>query len=154
MSKKTKKILLIVGISLFVVIAATVVVFYIIWPTQTKDFINNAWNWVNQPLPVLGFSTLMIGFLALRIIASTSIGKKLYNETIIRVGDVEIRLLNTANRMEELVAEYERKIAIIDKFLERNELIQKEVIEAIPNKKVKAIGVKYYGEERQEETHD
>ena len=39
-------------------------------------WLNNAWNWLNAPLPVVGVSIDFIGLFVWRIFASTSFGKK------------------------------------------------------------------------------
>lgn len=56
MNSKLKKALFIIGAILLVAI----MVLYAIFPNQTKEIANNVWQFLNDPLPVVGVSFLII----------------------------------------------------------------------------------------------
>lgn len=147
---KFKKSLLIIGAILFVLLVVAFVVCFHFWPDQTKTYIMTAWDWLNKPLPVVGVSTLFICILIWRVFASTSFGKK-------QVNLFKKNAEETQRQFESLKAEYETKIRDFETVIEnyQNELNKyreggAEVCKTIPNKKVKELGVKYYGEETKE----
>lgn len=147
---KRKKILMIVGVVLIVLLLASFLICYHFWPEQTKTYVMTFWDWLNKPLPVVGVSTLFICFLVWRIFKATSFGKK-------QINLFKTQAEETQHKFDCLKSEYETEIKdlkmIIDGY--RTELNQyreggAEVCKTIPNKKVKELGVKYYGEERKE----
>lgn len=149
MSKKNK-ILTIVGLCLFALLTIAALICFHFWPNQTKTYIMTAWDWLNKPLPVVGVSTLFICILIWRVFASTSFGKKQIN--LFKKNAEE-----TQHQFESLKAEYETKIRDFETIIENYQIeLNKyreggaEVCKTIPNKKVKELGVKYYGEEREE----
>ena len=147
---KRKKILLIVGVILIALLFISFLVCYHVWPAQTKNYVMTFWDWLNKPLPVVGVSTLFVGLFIWRIFASTSYGKK-------QIEIFKKKAEETQHQFECLKAEYETKIKDFEKIIEKyREELNKyreggaEVCKTIPNKKVKELGVKYYGEERKE----
>ena len=147
---KFKKTLLIIGAILFVLLVVAFVVCFHFYPEQTKTYVMTAWDWLNKPLPVVGVSTLFICILIWRIFVSTSYGKK-------QVNLFKTQAEETKHQFECLKAEYETKIrdfeTIIDKYREELDKYREggaEVCRNMPNKKIKELGVKYYGEEREE----
>ena len=64
MNSKIKKVLFIIGAILLVAI----MVLYAIFPNQTKEIANNVWQFLNDPLPVVGVSLFIIGGFVLKIL--------------------------------------------------------------------------------------
>lgn len=121
-----------------------------------QNFVNwlmTAWNWLNQPLPVVGVSTIFIGLFVWRIFASTSLGKKQIRK--LNEGFDKVRTEQANARDEEKKFEDNIKLLIAEKDAEIKQLkeIIKQLCNALPNKKAKAIGEKVYGE-REERTND
>ena len=151
--KKSKKIFLIVGISLVLAVVIAYVVLYFLFPVETKDYTQQAWAKINEPLPVCGFSIAFIAFFLFKMIAKSSFGKKKYNQ-------LKAEHEKLKEQQEKDKAEFEAyKKAIEDKLEEANETIEfvgskiKEVCAASPNLNVKRIGECWY-EEREETTND
>ena len=51
---KTKKILLIVGLSLLALLVICGLVFWLLYPELVVQWANVAWDWLNAPLPIVG----------------------------------------------------------------------------------------------------
>lgn len=152
MSKK-KKVLTAILISLIAVAAITVAVFYLVQPTQTKAFMNNVWVWVNQPLPVVGFSILFIAFFVWRVFTITSLGQRQINQFKRRTALIEddfetlkVEYKSKINELTELINYLKSKSDEFESFMET-------VIKKLPNKKVRELGVKFYAE-REKETNN
>lgn len=100
---KTKKVLLAVGLSLIGLIFVAIGVLYINFPQETKNFVMTAWDWLNRPLPVVGFSTLFIIVFLWRVFAGSSFGKKQINK-------FEKESEETKKQFDALKEEYEKRI--------------------------------------------
>ena len=149
---KAKKIVIIILSCVIGTFAIATLVSWIIIPNETIAFIMYVWDLLNRPLPVIGISILMLGFLLWRIFARSSYGEKKlnelkkqhqaleqdYNEYKEKTAEREQRYINTINALKDSAQKH-------DEFL-------KGVVKAIPNKRVQRLGVKFYGEERKEET--
>ena len=72
MKKAYKFILVFLAIALLVAVG----VFYIIKPGETQWTLENIMNFLNQPLPIIGVTTLAILVFVWRVIVSTNYGKK------------------------------------------------------------------------------
>lgn len=108
---------------------------------QVKEFILHAWEWLNQPLPIVGVSVLFILIFLWKFLASTSFGKK------------QIKKLNegferTKQKLEDEIKHYQDVIAQQNEKIKFLESLIGELILLIPNKKVNALWGKYYGEEK------
>ena len=110
------------------------------------------WEKLNEPLPVVGMSTLMVLILVWKLFSSSSFGKKQINE-------FKRNAQETKDRFEELKANYEEKINEYEEVINKYEQLIKEyeeyftkICEVIPNKKVKQIGVEF--NERKETVND
>ena len=145
--KKSKKVLIIVALALFGALVTAAIPLYILFPVEFKDFVNNAWNWLNEPLPVVGISVLMLIVFAWNIFKSTSFGKKQINLFKERTEVVETALDNSVVEYEKLKEFYEKRFAELQNEVDFYKLKLNKVCDAIPNKKVKLIGAEKYGEE-------
>lgn len=146
---KTNKILIAVLSCLIFVILAALVVFYIMYPAETQHYILVAWDWLNAPLPVVGVSTLFIGIFLIKLFQSTSLGKKQINEFKRNAEDVKEKLSSTVAETEMYYKELKnRSIEVENKLLELESRL-KELYSVIPNKKIKELGDKYYGERKE-----
>lgn len=153
MTKKNKIITIVICCVCATILVALGICAFI-WPDQVKLYMATAWDWLNQPLPVLGVSILFIGMFAIKLFASTSFGKKQINGAIERINttDAQIEILK-----EQLIAEKAKTRALIvklEKYVKWVEQYQHEIVAAIPNKKVKLLGDKHYVEETEETTND
>lgn len=147
--KKSKKILISVAVILVVLFVAAYAVLFILYPEQTKSWTLTAWDWLNEPLPVVGVSTLFVLFFLWKIFASSSFGKKKINELRELLNNTQTELEDknkiANDRINSLIIENdELKIK-----LEEAVNIIKEICETSPNKKIQAIGDKYYGETKE-----
>lgn len=108
---------------------------------QVKDFLMKAWDFLNEPLPIIGLSTLMLLVFLWKIFASSSFGKK------------QLKRLNEG--FERTKTDLELKVKMLTdenaRLKEQNENFKQEIkqlvfdlITVIPNKKVQALKEKYY----------
>ena len=120
---------------------------------QFTQWLNTAWEWLNKPLPVVGLSTLIICLFVIKFISMTSFGKK----QLKKLNDGFKRIREQTESAKSEYQEFKNNVNSIldDKQKEIDYLkgIIKELCDTLPNKKVKAIGEKVYGE-RKEESND
>jgi energy-coupling factor transporter transmembrane protein EcfT len=158
MSNKTKKVLLTVGLCLFVLLTAALLVCLHFWPEQTKTYLKTAWDWLNQPLPVVGVSTLMILFFVWRIFASTSLGKKQINQFKRGTEDVIREFNDYKAATETIITEYRKELTdyktLLEQVDEKYGGIIKSICESSRNVRIKKIGESINGEERKETTNN
>ena len=152
MKPKTKKILIIVAVALTVLLLAGLVIWYFIIPAQFVQFWLDAWQRLNDPLPVVGVSVVMILVFAWNVFSRTSLGQRMIkkqNEAIARMkqenqsAKKEYEVFK--NNIKELLEEKQKEIDYLKGVIA-------EGFKAIPNKKVKEIGEKVYGEETDSST--
>lgn len=151
---KTKKILLAIFIPLAASLVIAYVILYFIFPEEVQMYSMQVWEWLNCPLPIVSVSGLTIALIVWRLIASSSFGKKRYNQ-------LKAEYLKLKEEYEENKEEYERKIAEIKdgislafEELDNVGLKLKESCMANPNKKIKQIGESIHVKEREETAHD
>ena len=147
---KLDKVLLIITIISAISLIVTCIVMYVLYPVQTKAFIMNAWDWLNEPIPIVGVSTLMILIFAWQVFKNSSFGRKQLLE-LKRLGN------DTKDTIEAVRAEKDTQIANLQSQVEylsgELEKFRNNVAEAlmlVPNKKVKELGEKINGKEREE----
>ena len=151
MKAKTKKILTITLVVVISLLVVACVVCYFVIPTQFKDAIAFAWDWLNQPLPIVGISTIMVLFFAFKVFASSSFGKK-------QIKKINEELARAKQEQEESNTELEKlKQEILDicrdyktnsdKEEENRQAFFEELCRLIPNKKVKELYEKYFGKQ-------
>lgn len=156
MKAKTKKILTIALVVVISLLVVACVVCYFVIPTQFKDAIAIAWDWLNQPLPIVGISTIMVLFFAFKVFASSSFGKKQIkkiNEEFARVKqesesskqELETFKQNLLDMFKEFTKDKDSEIEKLKEF-------NQELCKLLPNKKVKELGEKVYGKETDSST--
>lgn len=86
-------------------------------PTEAQpitDWVSKAWQWMNEPLPIVGFSLLAIIVFLWRFLTATSIGKKALKKL---QGDFDRTKADTEKTLEE--------------YKKENELLKKELEETL-----------------------
>ena len=146
---KKNKTLNIVLICIIATLAVAFGICKLVIPEQTQLFLDWAWVNLNKPLPVVGVSALALGIILWRLFASTSFGRKQFNELkekYLTLADLFTQLKNETQTQKELL---ESEIEELRK--EKDDLLNyvNNIKKTVPNKKVREI--KY---ERKEETHD
>lgn len=141
--KKFKKIALIVLFSLLVACGIAYLVLFCLYKNQTVQITYQVIDYIcNKPLPVIGVSILTFGVILYKIIIViiSAKGKK-YNELY----EKYLQLQASLDKKDEDI-EYLRNLI----YSETGKAINftQEVVDALPNKKVKLIGEKY-GKERE-----
>lgn len=149
MKPKTKKVLSIILTIAFFVIAITCSVLYILYPIQTKDIVKKIYAFINEPLPVVGVSLVIIFTFLYKFLATTSIGKKSIKELKEIASNSEKQIEMIINTTEQELERKQAEINDLKAFIEK-------LCETIPNKKVKEISKEYFSHEEtsEEETND
>ena len=121
---------------------------YLVIPEQTKDFLDKLILFLNQPLPIVGISILMLCYTAYKIFLLTSVGRKgiatikeEYDETKTKV-NVAYDFIK--NKEQELVKKENDLIAYTSAINDKVDILTNDVMkvcETSPNAKIKAIGV-------------
>ena len=144
---KAKKIWLGIGLSLLILLSIAYIVLYLVFPTQTPYYTNVVIDFIcNKPLPVIGVSLLVVFFFVFKIVKIILANKgKKYSELLRQIGDLR-------EKLEQAKQETEHYKEIAYNLYEDTKENFKEICDAIPNKKVKAIGEKIYGKETNSNT--
>lgn len=144
---KVKKTWLIVGISILSVLAVGGVIFWLLYPELVAQWVNVAWKWLNEPLPVAGVSVLIMGMFIIKLVSMTSWGKAqvskikaTYEEYKTQIGG-EISL--EKEKVDSLVEELASKQAEINYL--KSKLV--ELCSTIKNKRVNELGKEIEHEE-------
>ena len=147
--EKFKKVAKIVGVVAIIVLALFVGVCVYAFPNETQEYFRNAMTFLNQPLPIVGVSLLVIGGFVIKAISMTSFGKKAladlksdYNKWKKEVDETESKELELKAEVDETKQEVEDTL---DNFYkDTNELIKvlHEALKTSPNKKVQAFADK------------
>ena len=147
--KKSKKVLISIAVILVVLLVVAYIVLLSLYPEQTKNWTMTAWEWLNKPLPVVGVSTLFILIFLWKIFANSSFGKRKINELKELLNNTQTELENknkiANDRINNLIIENDD----LKNKLEEAINIIKEICKTSPNKKIQAIGDKYYGERKE-----
>ena len=127
-------------------LGVTLVVCYIIYPTETKNVVDIVIDYVNRPLPIVGISILTIGGLVLTIISKTSFGKRQLNNLRGEIG----QLRNDYDQYKQGAEQYydlalkekEEQKAILSAYTSEIDNLTDNLIKACetsPNAKIRAI---------------
>ena len=139
--KKKLKVICLIALACAII---TFIVFYIVKPNDTKSFINGVWDFLNKPLPIVGFTTLMVLVFVWKVVVATRYGKKAL-EKIETTYQTKVAQLN---EKEKSIKQLETKC---QNRIDELEQVIINVCETIPNVKVNAIGEKIkeleYGEQ-------
>lgn len=152
MNQKLKKTLKIISAIVIVLAVVAGIVLWLLYPVQTKQYLNTAWEWLNKPLPIVGVSTVVVLFFVWRLFAASSFGKKQINEFRRTNEDVIKQFEVVKAHYVEIIQYYEKRAEELEAHMIKQDAVIKEMCDNTPNKKIKAIGEKYYG--GKEETND
>ena len=147
MKKKSKKVWSIIGICALVLAVIAYIVLSIVFPDETPYYTNLVIDYIcNKPLPVIGVSCLFLFVFIWRLVSFIlkNRGKK-FSELQGQINSLKQELATAKQDAENY------KQAAYELYETCNEHI-KEVCDAIPNRKVKAIGEKIYGKETNSKT--
>ena len=143
MTTKTK-VLLSVFIPLLGLLVGGGLTFWLVYPELSAQYVNVAWEWLNEPLPVVGVSAIIVGGIIIKIISMTSWGKAQvskvneivasFQESTSEVLDQQRALME--NQVKRLEAEGKEKDKKIEQL--KNQVIT--ITKLLPNKKVKELG--------------
>ena len=103
------------------------------------EWIRKAWEWCNQPLPIVGLSLVTIIIFLWRVLVSTNYGKKTVKKLQTIADDTKTE---TEKTLEEMKAENEAYKAQIEELQTQIELsrgVLEKVCEASRNKSVKDL---------------
>ena len=134
--KKCKKVLLTIAIILVIALAITLTVFYIVDKNGTQAVLDNIWNGLNRPLPIIGLSTLVIAVTIFKIVVGIRFGKN----KIAQIEQTYQEKVNELMKMNNYLIDF--KNGIVERVKKGEECIV-ETCKVIPNVKVNAIGQKF-----------
>ena len=134
--KKCKKVLLTIAIILVIALSITLTVFYIIDKNGTQSVLDNIWNGLNRPLPIIGLSTIVIAVTIFKIVVGIRFGKN-------KIAQIEKTYQEKVNELMQMNNDLiDFKNGIVDRVKKGEECIV-ETCKVIPNVKVNAIGQKF-----------
>lgn len=141
-----KKTLKIIGIVLAVLLGIAVLVLRIVFPNEMSAIFDQIWAWLNQPLPIVGVSSIVFGFTIWKIFISTSFGKKCVAELEKKFeelkADYEAKLRQAEKEKAEALACKEQTTDMLASFKEEIDTYAEQLAvacETSPNKNVQAI---------------
>lgn len=139
MNKKIKKV---IGIVLVIGLVAFGVCQVVI-PVKTQEFVNVVWNWLNQPLPLVGVSALAFCALVVKIVSMTTVGQGKINELKELYAEKQKESDDKVKELVEVNKELKEQIETYKDYLVK-------VCESIKNVKVQEIGKELveYGKEK------
>ena len=145
--KKSKKVWSIIGICLLVLLVAAYIALSFIFPEQTPYYTNLVIDYIcNKPLPVIGVSCLFLFVFIFKLVKFILANKsKKFSELLLQYKELKGELAKAKEETEEL-----RKL--INENRDETKGYIKEICDATPNKKVKAVGEKIYGKENDSKT--
>lgn len=143
MTTKTK-VLLSVFIPLLGLLVGGGLTFWLVYPELSAQYVNVAWEWLNEPLPVVGVSAIIVGGIIIKIISMTSWGKAQVN----RVNEiVDSFQKSTSEVLDQQKATVESQVRRLeaegkekDKKIERLKERVITITKLLPNKKLKDLG--------------
>ena len=141
-----KKTLKIIGIVLAVLLGIAVFVLRVVFPNEMSAIFDQIWAWLNQPLPIVGVSSIVFGFTIWKIFISTSFGKKCVAELEKKFeelkADYEAKLRQAEEEKAEALACKEQTTDMLASFKEEIDTFAEQLAvacETSPNAKVKAL---------------
>ena len=138
-----KKIKTIIFISILGVLGIVYGVFYILNPENTKKVTESVFDYIcNKPLPVIGISILTLGFITLRVIQVTGIGKKSLSECREELKEAREQREKSHAELLSFEEKFDQKL---DKLENDNNDKMRQICVTIPNKKVNELGEEFYG---------
>lgn len=144
------KIAKIIIFALVVLLLATIGILAFIIPAQLKEFLSSAWVWLNEPLPIVGVSILVVCLFAWRVISTSSIGKRQLAIFKREKEEVEDQFNEWKKVFIEALEKKDEEIQNLNKKLDFYIDFTEKVVAAIPNSKVRKIGESFHAKEREE----
>lgn len=143
--KKALKVFKIIAIALLIALPVAALVCYLVVPNETKAFFGDLITLVNQPLPIIGVSTIAVLFFAYKVFVSTKYGKKVLGEIKEEVKSYKEKYDDKCRELEEkkheiecLVNAHQSEIDLLKGYLEK-------VCSTSTNQKIKQIGYELVG---------
>lgn len=145
--KKSKKTLLIVILSLLFACGLTYVILYAIFPSNTQKYTWLVFDYIcNKPLPVIGISTLLLAFIVYKLVKFIVKAKNKKEKLLeLKIEDLTKKLNSVEEERKQMEDELKQFIQHTCEGFARVSGEIREVCETIPNKKVNALGDKFYG---------
>lgn len=135
--KKVNKVLAII----LAILGIAIIVLYVVFPTQFKEYFEYVYGLLNEPLPIIGVSALALGYIALSIVK------------YIRSTHPSQELREMRESHNQYVAKYEEeKQALKDQNNELKGYIA-HICELSTNQKIKNYGKELLGYGREETTN-
>lgn len=106
---------------------------------QFKEIVDTFWGWLNQPLPIIGVSTIFVLIFLWKIFSSTSFGKKQIKKINEGFKRLETSVDEKAKEIENTKKEVESYIEESKKDYDFLLSVVIELCETLPNKKIKSI---------------
>ena len=145
--KKSKKVLLIVLLSILFCCGVAYIVLYCLYPVKTQTITLDTIDYIcNKPLPIVGVTSLVLALTLYKLIRFAILHKAS------KITDLREELAKLKQELKE-IKENSNEIAqsITDNYNKNCEQLR-ELCNSIPNKKVKLLGDKFYGKEVDSET--
>lgn len=141
MSKKK-----IVFIILAVVFGVANTVLYLIFKQQYLDVLKQAYDLLNEPLPIVGITAASLLIFLWQVIKAAKFGEG-------RINKIERKYQEKSDADDAKIEKQNKVIKLQDAKIAKLENHLIKVCEVMPNKKVKAVGAEvkkesFYGEER------
>lgn len=103
------------------------------------DWIKTAWEWCNQPLPIVGISLVTIIIFLWRVLVSTNYGKKTIKKLQTIADDTKSATDKTLEEMKAENETYKRQIEDLEAQIALTNGVLEMVCEASRNKSVKGL---------------
>lgn len=103
------------------------------------DWIKTAWEWCNQPLPIVGISLVTIIIFLWRVLVSTNYGKKTIKKLQTIADDTKSATDKTLEEMKAENETYKRQIEDLEAQIALTNSVLEMVCEASRNKSVKGL---------------
>ena len=120
------------------------------------DWIKQAWEWCNQPLPIVGISLITIIIFLWRVLVSTNYGKKAIKKLQTIADDTKTATDKTLEEMKAENENYKKQIEDMQAQIELAKGVLSQVCTSSRNKQVKELAdmLKETTEDESEEVTD
>lgn len=120
------------------------------------DWIKQAWEWCNQPLPIVGISLITIIIFLWRVLVSTNYGKKTIKKLQTIADDTKTATNKTLEEMKAENENYKKQIEDMQAQIELAKGVLSQVCTSSRNKQVKELAdmLKETTEDESEEVTD
>jgi cell division protein FtsB len=120
------------------------------------DWIKQAWEWCNQPLPIVGISLITIIIFLWRVLVSTNYGKKTIKKLQTIADDTKTATDKTLEEMKAENENYKKQIEDLQAQIELAKGVLSQVCTSSRNKQVKELAdmLKETTEDESEEVTD